>query len=176
MTGTSSDTTAPAPATQAPPPSPSSPTTATALPDAPESGRLRNAAADLCMDVRGTQPERGAEATLSACSAASTQQWAHLEDGLLRNLAEPDLCLDAGGDDEVLDLEFCDSSGDVSFGLRFELGPNGELLARDERSLVIAPASPEAGTVLVPSPRNGEAEQRWLVEPVPGTSTPQSGT
>lgn len=175
VTGTSSDTTAPTPATQAPPPSPSSPTTATALPVPLESGRLRNAAADLCMDVRGTRPERGAEATLSACSAAGTQRWSFLEDGLLRNLAEPDLCLDAGGDDEVLDLEFCDSSGDVSFGLRFELGPEGELFARDERSLVIAPASPETGTVLVPSPRNGEAEQRWLVEPAPGTSTAQAG-
>jgi hypothetical protein len=178
VAGTSSDTTAPAPATQrpTPTPSPSSPTTSTALPVPPGSGRLRNAAADLCMDVRGAQPERGAEATLSACSAASTQRWTYVEDGLLRTLAEPDLCLDAGGDDEVLDLEYCDSSGDVSFGLRFELSPEGELLTRDEQNLVIAPASPETGTVLVPSPRNGEAEQRWLVELVPGASAPQSAT
>ncbi|ULR55608.1 RICIN domain-containing protein [Streptomyces deccanensis] len=176
--GTSSDTTAPPPSTQrpTPTPSPSSPATSTALPVPPESGRLRNAAADLCMDVRGTPPKRGAEATLSACSAASTQQWTYVENGLLRNVAEPDLCLDAGGDDEVLDLELCDSSGDVSFGLRFELSPEGELLTRDKRNLVIAPAAPEIGTILVPSPRNGDAEQRWLVEPVQGTSTLQSGT
>jgi hypothetical protein len=128
------------------------------------------------MNVRGTPPERGAEVTLSTCSTASTQQWTHLENGLLRNLAEPDLCLDAGGDDEVLDLEFCDSSGDLSFGLRFELSPDGELVTRDEGDLVIAPASPEASTVLVPSPRNGEAEQRWLVEPISETSAPRSET
>jgi hypothetical protein len=128
------------------------------------------------MDVRGTPPERGAEVTLSTCSTATTQGWTYLESGLLRNLAAPDLCLDAGGDDEVLDLEFCDSSGDLSFGLRFELSPEGELLTRDERNLVIAPASPEADTILVPSPRNGDAEQRWLVEPISGTSTPRSGT
>ncbi|QFQ94955.1 ricin-type beta-trefoil lectin domain protein [Streptomyces phaeolivaceus] len=168
VTGTSSDNTAPPPATQlpTPTPSPSSPATATALPVAPESGRLRNAAADLCLDVRGTPPARGAEVTLSACSTASTQRWTYLDDGLLSNLAEPDLCLDAGGDDEILDLELCDSAGDLSFGLRFELSAEGELLTRDERNLVIAPASPEAGTVLVPSPRNGDAEQRWLVEPI----------
>ena len=180
VAGTSSDTTAPAPAPApqrpTPTPSPSYPATSTALPVFPGSGRLRNAGADLCLDVRGAQPERGAEATLSACSASATQRWTHLEDGRLRNLAEPDLCLDAGGNDEVLDLEFCDSSGDVSFGLRFELNPEGELFTRDERNLVIAPASPETGTVLVPRPRNGETEQRWRVEPVPGTSTPQSGT
>lgn len=119
------------------------------------------------MDVPGSPPERGAEATLSPCSTSSTQRWTYLENGLLRNLAEPDLCLDAGGDDEVLDLELCDSSGDVSFGLRFELSPEGQLFTRDKGNLVIAPASPEAGTILVPSPRNGEAEQRWLVEPLP---------
>lgn len=178
VAGTSSNNTTPAPTTQrpTPTPSPSSPVTSTALPVPPESGRLRNAAADLCMDVRGTPPERGAEVTLSTCSTASTQRWTYLEDGLLRNLAEPDLCLDAGGDDEVLDLEFCDTSGDLSFGLRFELSPEGELLTREERNLVIAPASPEADTILVPSPRNGDAEQRWLVEPISGTPTPRSGT
>ncbi|MBZ3906114.1 RICIN domain-containing protein [Streptomyces griseiscabiei] len=179
VAGTSSDSSSTAPVTQrptptptpTPTPSPASPTTSTGLPVPPDSGRLRNAAADLCMDVRGTPPERGAEVTLSACSASDTQRWTYLEDGLLRNLAEPKLCLDAGGDDEVLDLEFCDSSGDVSFGLRFDLSPEGELLTRDESDLVIAPASPEADTILVPSPRNGEAEQRWLVEPASGTST-----
>ncbi|MER6154039.1 RICIN domain-containing protein [Streptomyces sp. NPDC001868] len=178
VTGTSSDSTTPAPAPQrpTPTPSPSSPVASTVLPVAPDSGRLRNAAADLCMDVRGTPPERGAEVTLSTCSTAGTQGWTYLESGLLRNLAAPNLCLDAGGDDEVLDLEFCDSSGDLSFGLRFELSPEGELLTRDERNLVITPASPEADTILVPSPRNGDAEQRWLVEPISGTSTPRSGT
>ncbi|MDX3643957.1 RICIN domain-containing protein [Streptomyces sp. MB09-02B] len=173
----SSDHTTPPPEAQPPTPTPStsSPATSTVLPVPPESGRLRNAAADLCMDVPGTRPERGAEVTLSTCSNASTQRWTYLDDGLLRNLAEPDLCLDAGGDDEVLDLELCASSGDVSFGLRFELSPEGELFPRDEGNLVIAPASPEAGTLLVASPRNGEAEQRWLVEPISGTSTPGPG-
>lgn len=178
MTGTSSQNTTPTPQTQQPTPTPmpstSSPAESTALPVPPESGRLRNAAADLCMDVRGTPPERGAEVTLSTCSNDSTQRWTYLEDGLLRNLAAPDLCLDAGGDDEVLDLESCDSSGDVSFGLRFELSPEGELFTQDEGNLVIAPASPEAGTILVPSARNGEAKQRWLVEAISGASTAES--
>lgn len=168
VTGTSSDEAAPVPGEQLPTPTPSSssPAAATGLPVSPESGRLRNAGADLCMDVPGSPPERGAEVTLSPCSTSSTQRWTYLRSGLLRNVAEPDLCLDAGGDDEVLDLELCDSSGDLSFGLRFELSPEGQLFARDEGNLVIAPASPEAGTILVPSPRNGEAEQRWLVEPL----------
>ncbi|WNZ06543.1 RICIN domain-containing protein [Streptomyces sp. 11x1] len=168
VTGTSSDEAAPAPGEQLPTATPSSsaPAASTGLPVSPESGRLRNVGADLCMDVPGSPPERGAEATLSPCSTSSTQRWTYLENGLLRNLAEPDLCLDAGGDDEVLDLELCDSSGDVSFGLRFELSPEGQLFTRDKGDLVIAPASPEAGTILVPSPRNGEAEQRWLVEPL----------
>ncbi|MFF3851098.1 RICIN domain-containing protein [Streptomyces sp. NPDC002328] len=167
--GPSSDDAAPSPGTQPPAPSapPSSaPAGSTALPVPPGSGRLRNAAADLCMDVRGTPPRRGAEVTLSTCSTAGTQRWTHLENGMLRNFARQDLCLDAGGDDEVLDLEFCGSSGDLSFGLRFELSPKGELLTRDEGNLAVAPASPEGGSVLVPSPRNGESDQRWLVEPV----------
>nr|WP_269153806.1 RICIN domain-containing protein [Streptomyces caniscabiei] len=180
VTGTSSQNTTPTPQTQQPTPTPtpstSSPADSTALPVPPESGRLRNAAADLCMDVRGTPPERGAEVTLSTCSSDSTQRWTYLEDGLLRNLAAPDLCLDAGGDDEVLDLESCDSSGDVSFGLRFELSPEGELFTQDEGNLVIVPASPEAGTILVPSARNGEAKQRWLVEAISGASTTESDT
>ena len=129
------------------------------------------------MDVGERSPSVARRPPCPPASAASTQRWTYVEDGLLRNLAEPDLCLDAGGDDEVLDLEYCDSLGDVSFGLRFELSPEGELPhTRRERNLVIAPASPDTGTVLVPSPRNGEAEQRWLVEPVPGASTPQSAT
>ncbi|MBE4774792.1 RICIN domain-containing protein [Streptomyces caniscabiei] len=180
VTGTSSQNTTPTTQTQQPTPTPtpstSSPADSTALPVPPESGRLRNAAADLCMDVRGTPPERGAEVTLSTCSSDSTQRWTYLEDGLLRNLAAPDLCLDAGGDDEVLDLESCDSSGDVSFGLRFELSPEGELFTQDEGNLVIVPASPEAGTILVPSARNGEAKQRWLVEAISGASTTESDT
>lgn len=164
--GTSSRNTAPPPQTQQPSPSPSasSPAVSTALPDPSESGRLRNAAAGLCMDVRGTPPARGAEVTLSVCSSAATQRWTYLEGGLLSNLAEPDLCLDAGGDDEVLDLESCEASGDVSFGLRFELTAQGELRTQDEGNLVITPASPEPDTLLVLGPRNGEAEQRWLVE------------
>jgi hypothetical protein len=174
---TSSRNTAPPPQTQQPTPTPSasSPAVSTALPAPSESGRLRNAAAGLCMDVRGTPPARGAEVTLSVCSSAATQRWTYLEGGLLSNLAEPDLCLDAGGDDEVLDLESCEASGDVSFGLRFELTAQGELRTQDEGNLVIAPASPEPDTVLVLGPRNGEAEQRWLVEPASGTSTAGSG-
>jgi hypothetical protein len=76
----------------------------------------------------------------------------------------------------VLDLEFCGSSGDLSFGLRFELSPDGELVTLDEGDLVIAPASPEASTILVPSARSGEAEQRWLVEPISGTSASRPET
>ncbi|MEU0649172.1 RICIN domain-containing protein [Streptomyces umbrinus] len=148
------------------PAAPSSPIAPSAKPPlTPQAGGLRNAAANLCMDIRGGVARRGADITLSVCSsAARTQRWTYDEDGLLRNFAQPDLCLDAGGDDEGVDLERCDSSGNGSFGLRFKLTRDGELLVRDEDNLAVAPASPDAGAVVLGVSRNGLAAQRWLVE------------
>ncbi|MCX4237375.1 RICIN domain-containing protein [Streptomyces ortus] len=144
------------------PSSPAAPSTA--RPVTPQGDRLRNAAADLCMDIRGGAARRGADITLSVCSAARTQQWTSTGDGLLRNLAQPDLCLDTGGDDEVVDLEPCDSEGNGSFGLRFDLTRDGQLLMQDEGKLSVAPVSPDAGAVVVAVPRNNSPDQKWLVE------------
>lgn len=145
---------------------PSSPVapSSTARPVTPQGERLRNAAADLCMDIRGGAARRGADITLSVCSAARTQRWTYTEDGLLRSLAQPNLCLDTGGDDEVVDLDRCDSEGNGSFGLRFDLTGDGRLLMRDEAELSVAPVSPDAGAVVVAVPRNNSTDQMWLVE------------
>jgi hypothetical protein len=116
------------------------------------------------MDIRGGAARRGADITLSVCSAARTQQWTSTGDGLLRNLAQPDLCLDTGGDDEVVDLEPCDSEENGSFGLRFDLTRDGQLLMQDEGKLSVAPVSPDAGAVVVAVPRNNSPDQKWLVE------------
>ncbi|MGW7422730.1 ricin-type beta-trefoil lectin domain protein [Streptomyces sp. NPDC054813] len=58
-------------------------------------GRLHNIASGLCIGVVGKKPAKGAETELAECSSAAGQQWTYENDGLLRNGADPGLCLDS---------------------------------------------------------------------------------
>ncbi|MGW2485983.1 RICIN domain-containing protein [Streptomyces sp. NPDC001606] len=138
-----------------------SPVTSTALPVAGRPTRLRNAAAGLCLDVKGT-PKAGAGAVLAGCSAAATQQWTYETDGLLRSAAGPDLCLDSHADAGVVILGACAGPDSRrADDVRYDLTAQGELVPRWDRTLALATAGGQVGADLVVKVRDRSAGQRW---------------
>ncbi|MFF8018816.1 ricin-type beta-trefoil lectin domain protein [Streptomyces sp. NPDC007929] len=130
--------------------------------------RLRNTGADLCLDIRDL-PKEGAGAKLARCSTVWTQQWTYEDDGLLRSVADPGLCLDSHKDAGVVVLGTCagqdaERGGDV----RYDLTVRGELLPRWDELLALAPADddPDADVVVKVRDRSAE-DQRWRSEPLP---------
>lgn len=160
-TGVGSGRTVPA-SPGASPPTPSGP------PAGVERTRLRNLAADLCLDVRGGRARSGAEAELAGCSPARTQQWSYEDDGLLRSVADPGLCLDSGAADGVVALDRCAGPGDAhGDDVRYDLTVRGELLPRARGRLAVTPGSVDRDSDIVVKDRGGSAAQRWRTEPPP---------
>ncbi|WP_406497354.1 RICIN domain-containing protein [Streptomyces sp. NBC_01604] len=143
------------------------------LPTVPGRTRLRNVAADLCLDITG-EPKPGAGTELAACSSAPTQQWTYESDGLLRSVAEPDLCLDSHADAGVVILGTC--AGEKTKradDVRYDLTVQGELLPRWDEQLALASTTDDAGADIVVKVRDGSPGQRWLTDPA-STATPGS--
>jgi hypothetical protein len=140
------------------------------LPAAQGVTRLRNAGADLCLDIRDL-PKEGAGTKLAPCSAVWTQQWTYEDDGLLRSVADPGLCLDSHKDAGVVVLGTC-AAADAERGddVRYDLTVRGELLPRWDEQLALTPADddPDADIVVKVRDRSSEA-QRWQPEPLPTT-------
>ncbi|MET9123885.1 RICIN domain-containing protein [Streptomyces sp. NPDC004528] len=146
----------------------SSPPTASGPPAGVERTRLRNLAADLCLDVRGGRARSGAEAELAGCSPARTQQWSYEDDGLLRSVADPGLCLDSGAADGIVALDRCAGPGDAhGDDVRYDLTVRGELLPRARGRLAVTPGSVDRDSDIVVKDRGGSAAQRWRTEPPP---------
>ncbi|MGW0138569.1 RICIN domain-containing protein [Streptomyces calvus] len=142
------------------------PTGAAAVPSAPGRTRLRNAASGLCLDTRG-EPRDGSGTRLAECSSAWTQQWTYEDDGLLRSVADPGLCLDSHKDAGVVVLGTCADAGDPRSGdVRYDLTAPGELLTRWDGQLALAPATPDANADIVVKVRDRTVDQRWSAEPV----------
>ncbi|MEU3948538.1 RICIN domain-containing protein [Streptomyces sp. NPDC029526] len=136
------------------------------LPTGPQQTRLRNVATDLCLDTLG-EPQDGAGTRLAACSTAWTQRWTYEDDGLLRSVADPGLCLDSHKDAGVVVLGACaDQDADRGDDVRYDLTPQGELLTRWDPQLALTPATPDANADLVVKVRGRTADQRWAAEPV----------
>ncbi|EST35830.1 RICIN domain-containing protein, partial [Streptomyces roseochromogenus] len=136
----------------------------TGLPTTGRPTRLRNAAADLCLDIKGT-PEAGAGAVLAVCSAALTQRWTYDADGLLRSAAGSGLCLDSHADAGVVILGSCAGAGsNRGDDVRYDLTERGELLPRWDRTLALATAADSVGADLVVKVRDGSAGQRWVAD------------
>ncbi|MEV5729880.1 RICIN domain-containing protein [Streptomyces pharetrae] len=141
------------------------PPDAARLPSAPRQTRFRNAATGLCLDIRG-EPKAGAEAGPAACSEEWTQQWSYEDDGLLRSVADPGLCLDSHADAGVVILGTCaDADDERGDDVRYELTPRGELLPRWDEQLALAPATDAPGADLVVKVRDGSPAQRWSADP-----------
>ncbi|MFI6335619.1 RICIN domain-containing protein [Streptomyces sp. NPDC050535] len=159
-TGASSARTlSPEPGSASPPP------TSAGLPTGTEQTRLRNLAADLCLDIRGGEAKAGVETELAVCSSAWTQQWSYGDDGLLRSVADPGLCLDSRADDGFVTLEPC-AAADSARGtdVRYDLTVRGELLPRWSERLAVAPGSADPGSEVVVKVRDGSDAQRWRTD------------
>ncbi|MFJ9817569.1 RICIN domain-containing protein [Streptomyces sp. NPDC101151] len=148
---------------QSPPASDTAPGTA-GLPSAGRPTRLHNAAADLCLDIKG-KPVAGASAVLAVCSSAPTQQWTYDGDGLLRSVAGSGLCLDSHADAGVVILGTCaDAGAKRGDDVRYDLTPQGELLPRWDETLALATGGENAGADIVVKVRDRSAGQRWLAD------------
>ncbi|MGW0758514.1 RICIN domain-containing protein [Streptomyces sp. NPDC002814] len=134
------------------------------LPTAPLQSTLRNEAANLCLDIRG-EVKAGAGTELAACSSDATQQWSYEVDGLLRSVADPNLCLDSRADAGVVILGTC-APDDSERGddVRYDLTVRGELLARWQEGLALTSTTKDEGADIVVKVRDGSAEQRWLTD------------
>lgn len=160
--------------------SPSPPGTAQ-LPTTTRQTRLRNVAADLCLDVRGEAKE-GAATELAVCSSDWTQQWSYGEDGQLRSVADPELCLDSHADAGVVILGECAEKDDRrADDVRYDLTGKGELLPRWDDTLALAATTGEPGADVVAKVRDGSGGQRWVTDSaqaspgslsIAGTETP----
>ncbi|MGW4549785.1 RICIN domain-containing protein [Streptomyces violaceorubidus] len=143
------------------------PPDAAGMPPAADHTRLRNVAANLCLDVRG-EPKAGAGARLAECSEAWTQQWTHEDDGLLRSVADPGLCLDARADAGVVILGTCADEGTGrGDDVRYDLGARGELVPRGQKLLALAATTRAPDADIVVKVHDGSDDQRWRTEPVP---------
>ncbi|MFF8726739.1 RICIN domain-containing protein [Streptomyces sp. NPDC015171] len=160
-------------ATSAVPGASSAPGSATApgtgsLPAAGRPGPVRNVAAGLCLDVKGT-PVAGASTVLAVCTTVATQQWTY-DDGQLRNAAGSGLCLDSHADAGVVLLGDCAGAGSRrGDDVRYDLTPQGEFLPRWDRTLALSAAGDQSGADLVVKVRDGSAAQRWT------TAAPTAG-
>ncbi|WP_329267608.1 RICIN domain-containing protein [Streptomyces sp. NBC_01451] len=160
-------------ASPTPPAVSSSPPATGGNPTAVRQTRLRNVTADLCLDIRGGRATAGAVTRLASCSTAWTQLWTYEDDGLLRSVANPELCLDSHADAGVVILGRCAAASDErGDDVRYDLTVRGELLPRWQEGLAVAPASDEPDTDVVVKVRDGSANQRWLTDTV--TASPES--
>ncbi|MFD5341696.1 RICIN domain-containing protein [Streptomyces hawaiiensis] len=138
------------------------------LPAAPGVTRLRNAGADLCLDIRDL-PKEGSGTKLAQCSTVWTQQWTYEDDGLLRSVADPGLCLDSHKDAGVVVLGTCaDEDAERGDDVRYDLTVQGELLPRWDEQLALTPADDDPGADIVVKVRDRSSDaQRWQPEPLP---------
>ncbi|WP_416981994.1 RICIN domain-containing protein [Streptomyces sp. T028] len=142
------------------------------LPTAPQRTRLREADADLCLDIRG-EAEAGAGLELAECGTGITQQWSYAEDGQLRSAAQPDLCVDSHADAGVVILGACVDTGDArADDVRYDFTVQGELLPRWDDALALTTAGTEPGADVVVKVRDRSDAQRWL--PDTASATPGS--
>ncbi|NGO06783.1 ricin-type beta-trefoil lectin domain protein [Streptomyces sp. HC44] len=160
------------PGPQAPPAGSTSPPPGVATP--PVQTRLRNLAADLCLDIKDGKAKSGAAGKLAVCSSVQTQQWSYEEDGLLRSVANPDLCLDSHVDAGVVVLGGCaDADSKRGDDVRYDLTVRGELLPRWREGLAVTPASKDPNADVVVKVRDRSDEQRWRTDAT-STASPES--
>ncbi|MGW2617537.1 ricin-type beta-trefoil lectin domain protein [Streptomyces sp. NPDC001500] len=156
-------------------PSPSgSPSAASASRDADVAlGSLRGPDSTLCLDASGGRAAAGVGLVLADCSAAVSQQWSFQNDGLLRSVADPTLCLAVDPGRRTTALARCLVHAGETF---FDLTVRGELLLRSDDELVVARDAEGAGASVVVSGRDGSAGQRWVFDTArtaPGAPGPQ---
>ncbi|MFF6910991.1 ricin-type beta-trefoil lectin domain protein [Streptomyces sp. NPDC012466] len=127
-------------------------------------GRLHNVASDLCVGIDGKKAVAGGEAELTACSADSAQQWTYETDGLLRNGAAPDLCLDSQLGYSVRLAPCTGASRPDPKNIRYDFTLQGALVPRWDQDLALAPAATDGSGALVVKTRADDDTQRWVID------------
>ncbi|MGW5213715.1 ricin-type beta-trefoil lectin domain protein [Streptomyces sp. NPDC004051] len=126
-------------------------------------GRLHNTASGLCVGVVGDRAVAGAETELTACSAGTIQQWTYETDGLLRNAAEPDLCLDSRLGYSVRLARCTGPARANADSARYDFTVQGSLVPRSGQDLGLAPAATDGSGALVLKTRDDSDAQRWAI-------------
>jgi hypothetical protein len=126
-------------------------------------GRLHNLASGLCVGVAGEKAVQGAETELAACSSTPSQRWTYEADGLLRNAAAPELCLDSHLGYSVR-LAPCTATGKAARYIRYDFTLQGALIPRWNQDLALAPAATDGSGALVLKTRAPGSAQRWSVD------------
>ncbi|GAA2278732.1 hypothetical protein GCM10010234_14040 [Streptomyces hawaiiensis] len=127
-------------------------------------GRLHNVASDLCVGIDGKKAVEGAEAELTTCSADAAQQWTYETDGLLRNGAAPDLCLDSQLGYSVRLAPCAGASRPDPKSIRYDFTLQGALVPRWDQDLALAPAATDGSGALVLKARTDDEVQRWVID------------
>ncbi|WTX76830.1 ricin-type beta-trefoil lectin domain protein [Streptomyces sp. NBC_00647] len=127
-------------------------------------GRLRNAATGLCVGIAGKKPVKGVETRLTSCTSESAMEWSYTADGLLRDAAHPDLCLDAHLGYSVQLASCPGTSGAGAKNVRYDFTLQGMLVPRWNQDLALAPAAAKGESALVLKLRKVEPAQRWTLE------------
>ncbi|MFD8232477.1 RICIN domain-containing protein [Streptomyces sp. NPDC059696] len=127
-------------------------------------GRLHNVASDLCVGIEGEKAVRGGEAELTTCSTDAAQQWTYETDGLLRNGAAPDLCLDSRLGYSVRLAPCAGPSRPDPKNIRYDFTLQGALVPRWDQDLALAPAATDGSGALVVKARRDEDVQRWVID------------
>ncbi|WP_420312370.1 RICIN domain-containing protein [Streptomyces sp. YS-B37] len=126
-----------------------------------QQGVLRSLGSGLCLDIPGGRVRSGTAVTMAACSNAGSQQWSYDQDGLLRSLTDPGLCLATDTTARTVTLAGClVHAGEV----HYDLTVRGEFLLRWSQELAVTPASGKAGSRVVVADRDGSARQQWALE------------
>lgn len=124
-------------------------------------GRLHNIASGLCVGVVGKKAVKGAETELTTCSSVASQQWTYETDGVLRNGADPGLCLDSHLGYSV-QLAPCTAA--TGTNLRYDFTLQGALVPRGAQDLALAPAATDGAGALVVKTRADTDVQRWAID------------
>ncbi|MFF7735590.1 ricin-type beta-trefoil lectin domain protein [Streptomyces sp. NPDC007984] len=127
-------------------------------------GRLHNVSSDLCVGIDGKKAVAGEEAELTACTADATQQWTYETDGLLRNGAAPDLCLDSRLGYSVRLAPCAGASRPDPKHIRYDFTLQGALVPRSDQDLALAPAATDGSGALVLKARSDDEVQRWVID------------
>ncbi|MEH0416565.1 ricin-type beta-trefoil lectin domain protein [Streptomyces sp. B21-083] len=127
-------------------------------------GRLHNVESKLCIGIVGGKAVKGAETELTTCSAATGQEWTYETDGLLRNAAAPDLCLDSHLGYSVQLAPCTGVSQPGTKNVRYDFTLQGTLVPRWDQELALTPATARGEAPLVLKPRAEVADQHWVFD------------
>ncbi|NEC84354.1 ricin-type beta-trefoil lectin domain protein [Streptomyces sp. SID12501] len=129
-------------------------------------GRLHNVESGLCIGIVGGKAVEGAEAELTSCSSAAGQEWSYEKDGLLRNVAAPDLCLDSHLGYSVQLAACAGTSQPGAKNVRYDFTLQGTLVPRWDQELALTPADAagEGDAPLVLKSREESADQHWVFD------------